>query len=142
MRTMYSIATLALPAILLAQVATTRAGTAPGSMRVRVESVDSARSAVFRLQTRGARVRVISGEVRLAGDTVRASTPAVLELESEPGEVALTSESGPALQVEIAPMSGAPVPRLVGLGRMLTVVRAERGGHVRLLTGGLSAGQR
>jgi hypothetical protein len=139
---MYSIAALALPAILLAQVATTRARTAPGPMRLRVESVDSARTAVFRLQARGARVRVISGEVRLAGDTVRASTPAVLELESDPGEVALTSEAGPGLQVEIAPMSGAPVPRLVGLGRVLTVLRAERGGDVRLLTGGLSARQR
>jgi hypothetical protein len=111
-------------------------------MRLRVESVDSARGAVFRLQTRGARVRVISGEVRLAGDTVWSSTPAVLELSSEPGEVALTSEAGPGLQVEIVPMSGARVPRLVGSGRMLTVLRVEHAGQVRLVTGGLSTRQR
>jgi len=142
MRTIYSITTFALSVVLLAQVPTTRVGTAPGPMRLRVESADNARSAVFRLQTRGARVRVISGEVRLAGDTVRASTPAVLELESEPGELALTSEAGPDLEVEVAPTSGARVPRLFGSGRMLTVVRAERGGDVRLLTGGGSARQR
>jgi hypothetical protein len=134
MRVKHSIAVLAIPAVLFAQVATARTAMSPGPMRLRVESVDSTRTAVFRIQTNGARVRVVSGEVSLAGDTVRASTPAVLELESEPGRVGLTGEAGPALQIDIAPTSGARVPRVVGSGRTLTVVRAERGGYVQLLT--------
>lgn len=134
MRVRYSIAILTLPAALLSQVATNRAGNAPGPMRLRVESVDSARSTVFRLQTRGARVRVLTGEVSIAGDTIRTSTPALLELESDPGQLALTSEAGPGLQIDITPTSGARVPRLVGTGRILTVARADRGGDVRLFT--------
>jgi hypothetical protein len=134
MRVKYAIAILALPALLLAQVATTRTVTGPGPMRLRVECADSGRTAVFRIQTRGARVRVVSGQVSLVGDTVRASTPAVLELENEPGQVALTGQPGSELEIDIAPTSGARVPRLAGSGRLLTVVRAERGGNVQLLT--------
>jgi hypothetical protein len=125
---------LALPVVLWSQVTTSRTSGEPGPMRIRVESLDSTRSAVVRVQTRGARVRVTSGQVSISGDTVRVSTPATLELESQPGQLALTSEAGPNLQIDIAPTSGARVPRLVGTAGTITVTRAERGGQVRLWT--------
>ena len=47
---------------------------------------------------------------------------------------ALTSEAGPELRDDIVPTSGARNQRVVGSGRTLTVVRAQTGGTVHLLT--------
>jgi len=82
MRLQYSIVLLALPVTLVSQVATNRARNEPGPMRLRVESVDTSRNTVFRVQTRGARVRILRNIAAWRDTGLEIVGPAVLELES------------------------------------------------------------
>ncbi len=142
MRVVLLVATLGSAAFALSPLST---ATEPQPFRAELLSADFTRAVVIHVWLHGSTFALgasrAPGRVLLAGDTGSVTTPAVLQMGEQPGEIVLeTSVSDPELVVHAAGMAGG-APDVFARGHSVTVAR-DTLGRVRVVAPAIRSIQR